>query len=268
MKTLCMYATVRFMPFAETQEFANVGVVLCAPDSGKLRFKLARKRFGRINQFFDDLDGKLYGSTLDLLEAELKRIQDYAFNVPGKNTAALFNELTRHREGVVYFGNVSTAIVDNFDNKLTDLYEHYVERSFLNEKYREDILEKNIRKLFKHEKVEGFKATQLRTKLGEFKLPFVKKGNNGLQVIRPIAFDRKTPLAAYEHANQWIDRFSRLQNEEIVLPENMMLAAEKPKNAEFEDAYIEAVNAAAEQQILIVDANDQQQILEFARASR
>lgn len=267
MKTLCMYATVRFMPFAETQEFANIGVVLCAPDTGKLCFRLARKRFGRINQFFDDLDGKLYGNTLELLEAELKRIQQYAFNVPGKNTAALFNELTRHREGVVYFGNVSTAIVDNIDNKLTELYEHYVERNFLNEKYHEDVLEHNIRKLFKHESIKGFKRAQLKTKLGEFKLPFVRNNHNALQVIKPIAFDRKTPLAAYEHATQWIDRFARLQDEQIVLPDNMMLAVEKPKGIKFEEAYIEALNIAAQRELQLADANNQQQILAFAKQS-
>jgi hypothetical protein len=35
------YAVVRFMPFIETREFANVGVVLIAPKTGKFLFKLA-----------------------------------------------------------------------------------------------------------------------------------------------------------------------------------------------------------------------------------
>jgi len=33
------------MPFAETQEFANAGVVIQAPHIGSVLFKLANKRF-------------------------------------------------------------------------------------------------------------------------------------------------------------------------------------------------------------------------------
>jgi len=259
-----MYATVRFMPFAETQEFANVGVVVCGPDTGKINFKLARKRFGRVNQFFEDLDGKLFGSALQLLEAELNRIKRFALDKSGKTTAALFQELTRHREGVISFGGVSTAIVNNIDDKLIDLYEHYVERSFLNEKYRENIIEQNIRQMLKRENVRDFKAQVIETKLGEFKLPFVKKSTNSIKVIRPLAFERKTPLAAYEHAAQWIDRFTRLQHEQIVLPSNMMLAVEKPTDNGFEEAYFEAVNIASQRQIVVANANDYPEILDFA----
>ena len=179
------------MPFAETQEFANVGVVVCAPDTGKIKFKLARKRFGRVNQFFEDLDGRLFGSALELLEAELNRLKEFATDKPGKTTATLFQELTRHREGVISFGGVSTAVVNNIDDKLIDLYEHYVERSFLNEKYRENIIEQNIRQLLKRENIREFKAQIVETKLGEFKLPFVKKCTSGIKVIRPLRLNEK-----------------------------------------------------------------------------
>ncbi|MER2494051.1 DUF3037 domain-containing protein [Catenovulum sediminis] len=43
--TQCMYVVVRFMPFAETREFANVGVVVIAPKLGLYEFKLAPKSF-------------------------------------------------------------------------------------------------------------------------------------------------------------------------------------------------------------------------------
>lgn len=31
MTTPCLYSIIRYAPYAETEEFANVGVVLCAP---------------------------------------------------------------------------------------------------------------------------------------------------------------------------------------------------------------------------------------------
>ena|SRR5690554_1150889 len=241
MRTLSLYAIVRFMPFVETQEFANVGVVLCAPDQGKLFFKLARKRFGRVTQFFDDLDGKLYTQALTVIEQELKRVEAYVAEKPGEKAALIFNELTRHREGVIYFGNVRPALVDNPAVKLEELFERYVQRDFVNDEYRERVLEKLIRQTFTEQKIEGFKKAKLALKLGEFELPFVRDGIKGRQIIKPLAFDRKTPLAAFEHAKQWTDRFIRLRDDKRVLQQNMLFALDVPTQSEYLDAYRESV---------------------------
>jgi hypothetical protein len=34
----CTYAALRFLPYRETCEFANVGVVVCAPEAGFFGF--------------------------------------------------------------------------------------------------------------------------------------------------------------------------------------------------------------------------------------
>ena len=39
-KKAYQYAIVRFSPFVETEEFANVGVVMICPAEGKFLFKL------------------------------------------------------------------------------------------------------------------------------------------------------------------------------------------------------------------------------------
>ncbi len=49
----CQYAIVRFMPYIETGEFANVGILLWAPKTRYLGFKLLRRKHARITQFFD-----------------------------------------------------------------------------------------------------------------------------------------------------------------------------------------------------------------------
>lgn len=36
MKYSCLYSIVRFAPYAETEEFANVGIVLTAPAYGRM----------------------------------------------------------------------------------------------------------------------------------------------------------------------------------------------------------------------------------------
>jgi len=39
-RTICQYSLIRFIPFAETEEFANIGIVVYLPETKQLRFKL------------------------------------------------------------------------------------------------------------------------------------------------------------------------------------------------------------------------------------
>ena len=52
MSTACHYAIVRFMPFVETGEFGNVGVVLFSPTARFFGFRLLGQRISRITNFF------------------------------------------------------------------------------------------------------------------------------------------------------------------------------------------------------------------------
>ena len=75
-KVACQYAIVRFAPFVETGEFANVGIIMMAPKQRFFAFELELKRYGRITRFFEDVDAKLYRKTLYNLKAELERVAD------------------------------------------------------------------------------------------------------------------------------------------------------------------------------------------------
>lgn len=107
-----LYAIVRFMPFVETREFANIGVAVIDPKTGKFSYKLAPKRFGRVTQFFDDLDGELYKNGVQIFDNELTRIEQFfhARSVVGQKLVDRFNELTRQRESVIHFGPLSTIV--------------------------------------------------------------------------------------------------------------------------------------------------------------
>ena len=61
MKTACHYAIVRFMPFVETEEFANVGVVLFAPQDRYFGFRLLGNRTSRITNFFEQMEVATHG---------------------------------------------------------------------------------------------------------------------------------------------------------------------------------------------------------------
>jgi len=263
MKTLCLYAIVRFMPYAETQEFANVGVVMCVPDKSIFKFKLAPTRFGRVTQFFEDLDGGIYKTALQLYENELLRIQKYVESNGSTLTAQVFRELTRHREGVIYFGNIRTALINNPDTKLEELFEHYVKRAFANNEYKEKVLEKHVRAMFRTEQITGFKKQKLPTSLGGFEVPFAKKDEHRIRVIKPLAFEQKTPLLAFEHTRTWAERLQRFVGEAQQAPDDVLFAIEKPLHKNFITAYDEALDLI--QQNGMMATTKDSEILEFGK---
>lgn len=63
-KVACQYAIVRFAPYVETGEFANVGVLMVAPRQPYFGFKLETRRHGRITRFFEELEPKFYREAL------------------------------------------------------------------------------------------------------------------------------------------------------------------------------------------------------------
>ena len=71
----CNYAIVRFMPYVETGEFANVGVLLWIPKQKTLLFQLLRSNYRRITQFFKELDKQVYLKAMADLDTELHRVQ-------------------------------------------------------------------------------------------------------------------------------------------------------------------------------------------------
>ncbi|MBX6951192.1 DUF3037 domain-containing protein, partial [Providencia rettgeri] len=40
MKIPLLYSIIRYAPYAETEEFANVGVVICSPKTNEICFNL------------------------------------------------------------------------------------------------------------------------------------------------------------------------------------------------------------------------------------
>ena len=59
---------MRFLPYLETGEFANVGIVLFCPESGYFGYKLMSRVRARITAFFEELDGKVYREALETFQ--------------------------------------------------------------------------------------------------------------------------------------------------------------------------------------------------------
>ncbi len=130
-RSACQYAIVRFAPFVETGEFANVGILMMAPRARYFGFKLETRRFGWITRFFEDLEPSLYREALRTLRDELERVHDllktHGFDKrrqsPDLDLAQrLFTEVVRPRESIVRFSEPGIVMVEEPAAKLEALF--------------------------------------------------------------------------------------------------------------------------------------------------
>lgn len=77
MTHVARYSIIRFLPYAETEEFANVGIVLYAPTARYFDFQLSNK-WRRLSGFFDKLDRRVFAQGVAAFSEELARTRQMA----------------------------------------------------------------------------------------------------------------------------------------------------------------------------------------------
>lgn len=269
MKNLVRYSVIRFMPFTETQEFANVGVVIHAPQTGNVLFRLANKRFGRVSQFFDDLDGQLYSNAIEMFNLELKRIQDFAKGMRGKELAGFMDEVTRQREGFLTFSETAALLTsDSLELVLEKLFEQYVGRSFNTKEHRETLLVKSLKKQLDDVTKYKFTKSKLNADYVSFELPLVATDRVTTKAIKPLSFYQDKPLKLIDHGEFWISRVKHLLNSNTLDASDFLFAIDRPP--EYKDKNLEAAFNSLEDEmnslgVNVYDVRDLPNIENFAR---
>ena len=275
-KLACQYALLRFRPFVETGEFANVGVVLLAPEGRFFGFKLLKK-YGRITQFFHQLDRKVYLEGKALFQDELERfaahLRQHALD--GRKRApdtalatGLFAELTRPRDAMLQFDERRVVLADNPKAKLDELFDHYVERNFVTKAYQERLLESGVRRLLYLADTQlgmHYHADKVGADGFLVNFPFVRTtGDTVDRIIKPLYLAQDDPTRVLTHGGQWVDKVTRLRRREA-LPEQVLFPLAAPSQTTRAFAAYEEIRTdlmAAGVQVVI--AKDEEAILAFA----
>ena len=274
-KFACQYAIVRFAPFVETGEFANVGIVMIAPRQRYFQFELELKRYRRITNFFDDVDATLYKKTLYNLKEELERVADvlkqHGFDKRLKTNDVdfgngLFHEIVRPRETIVRFGEVRTILTDDADRTLKELFAFYVERNFVTKKYQEVLLEKDIRHLLYQVNIgDKFEKQRLGDDAYHVTFPFVRQENNQpVKIIKPLHLAHPEPTRIYDHGAAWIYRIERLKNRYIHPDQVLFTLAGPEEDGNRFAAYQEIRQELKQTGVQIADVQDKDKITRFA----
>lgn len=274
-KVACQYAIVQFAPFVETGEFANVGIIMIAPKQRYYGFELELKRYGRITNFFDDVDAQLYKKTLYNLKDELDRVS-YVFREHGFDKRlktndvefanGLFNEIVRTRETIVRFSEIRSVLVEKPEQKLKELFAYYVERNFANKEYKEALLEKSVRKLLYTANVgEKFTKEKVGNDVYHVTFPFVNRLDNALnKVIKPLHLAHDEPTKIYDHGASWIYRIKKLKDT-FIDPEHVLFTLAAPEgNQNRLGAYRDIKRELENTGVQIASSGDTAKIVDFA----
>lgn len=270
-----LYSIIRFLPYVETGEFANVGVVLFSPDARYFDFRFVTK-FRRITTFFDRMDRQVVVDSIRGYRREMDRVaalvQEHfgAGLVAPKAARQLFDEVTRARESVIRFSEPRALLAAVPAEEIDRLYEHFVERTFATPEYHERILERTMRTLLKRAGLsEQFKEARLHAGPVEFEVPFAARNAGGdvIRVIKPLHLAQADPIRIFDHGTQWAGRL-RLLREKMPHAPQVLLAVDAPQEAgDRRDAYLAVAKELMGMEVSVTPAANNAPILRFARAS-
>lgn len=123
-QAVCNYALLRFMPFPQTGEMVNVGVVVNCLQPCFLHFLAEEKMPARVKALFPQQDEGVFEASVAAVRQDVERINARIRDPKGCQFA--FNELVRPRENTFRFGEVRTALTANPQNLSEDLFRRYV----------------------------------------------------------------------------------------------------------------------------------------------
>ena len=273
-KFACQYALLRFRPFVETGEFANVGIALIAPEARFFGFRIL-KRYARITQFFHQLDRQIYLDGRQLFKEEMDRfaLELRRLALDGRKTQPdivlarnLFAEVVRPREAMLQFADQRVVLAEDPKAKLLQLFDHYVERNFVTKEYQERLLENNVRKLLFNAQVGArYQREKVGTEDFAVNFPFVDMVEGKAErVIKPLYLAQGDSTKILTHGGQWVDKVRRLRKRNA-LPPNVLFPVTQPAaNTKPYHAFQEIMQDLLAENVQVVAADDERQILKFA----
>lgn len=273
-KFACQYALLRFRPFVETGEFANVGIALIAPEARFFGFRIL-KRYGRITQFFHQLDRQIYLDGRQLFKEEMDRfaLELRRLALDGRKTQPdivlarnLFAEVVRPREAMLQFADQRVVLAEDPKAKLLQLFDHYVERNFVTKEYQERLLENNVRKLLFNAQVGArYQREKVGTEDFSVNFPFVDVVEGKAErVIKPLYLAQGDSTKILTHGGQWVDKVRRLRKRNALPPKVLFPVTQPAANTKPYHAFQEIRQDLLAENVQVVAADDERQILKFA----
>ena len=123
-QAVCNYALLQFLPYPETGEFVNVGVLVTCMQPCLLHFCAEKQIPVRVKAMFPRQHEQAYANAMAALQADMERAKSSVRDP--KACQFVFGELVRRRESIFRFGEVRTILTEDPGNLVDALFKRYV----------------------------------------------------------------------------------------------------------------------------------------------
>ena len=211
------YAIIRFQPHVETEEFANIGIVLVCPQQGFFNFILQDRRTKRVTDFFGALDRGHYRRAVKAVEEELLRIRSAMLGTPAQGRAdalrASLDFLAQPREAIVRFSQPRVLLAQDPAQTLQDKFDHYVDHAFATPEYVEQTMNARLKGLLGSlSLVAPFKPARIGNEQANARFDFVQTLQDApAKVIKALNLSHQDPNDIAAHGDVWVGKVNRLQ---------------------------------------------------------
>lgn len=239
------YSIIRFRPYVETGEYANIGIIAFDPIAGEASFELANVRFARIRHFFDARAHEAYSQTIKMLRIELARITDFGFKNLHMDASFVSDHISASRESSIIFSEqrmISSA--SPIEMVVKGLFDRYVRRDFDKIVDQEAVLTKNIRSAIHKMGFRHFKSLKIEDDIIPITFPLGYEDEE-VHAIKTLAFDHKNPLHIVDYGAYWRKRLSYHLDKRNINEHNVLLAISPPELSE-DHAFADAFQLALE----------------------
>lgn len=226
---ICNYAVLRFQPYLDTGEFANLGVIMLC-NNGEFLQRVETTTRKRITHFFDNLPPQVFLKARQQFVTELKRTVDMANQHKRQLDVQLniFNDLIEPREAMFRFSKPGTLAANSPSDALDELFNRYVHHDFKHAPAPEEQLTKNVNHWLKLLNRRYTEQT-LGNDIVRVKMPFVwREGTKVKQAIKSISFDLDDASRIIEKGDKWLSHLRRLKMSDTT-PQDMVFISQAPK---------------------------------------
>lgn len=276
-KLACNYAIIRFLPYPETEEFVNVGVVLACPSAHYFDFRMESQR-SRVTGFFPELDKSIFLQGRNHFRLEMTRVRRFMDRASNENIMSFaaqefnraFLDVVKPRESIFRFSGVGTRLAEDPQAALDELFRYYVERQFAQRKeYQEAEMTRRLQQVFRHAQVTGYRDGWLGDERYSVSFPLIRTSENddhAFRAIKPLDLAKKDSTSIIEHGDVWLAKLGHMQKMKYDLDRVLFavqMPHDEPLNVEAAAEMVSNIQAKGAQ-VSLIDESDR--ITAFASA--
>ncbi|MEO8352871.1 MAG: DUF3037 domain-containing protein [Chthoniobacteraceae bacterium] len=244
MKIPYSFVTLRYVHDVVTGEFANVGVVLYAPEQ---RLLLARfsGSYERLNAIFLKIDHAHFRALMRYLTNRFEELgedlRDALERRPMGEIQQLVRQVLPPDDSSLQWSEPGGGFTENAEETLRSLYsrlvERYVRGSELQSRTDDEIAKPFKARLERKRVAQLVQPKEITTPDYHYEFPFARR--NGMwHVYQPVSFDLVDPDSIVEKGVRWFGRGSALHESNEPFKIHFLLG--EPKNRNTRDAFVHA----------------------------